>query len=108
MICLTWCVIHSPQKDVFQRIAPLMHALDLYTLACSNGIKVAGAEMVRHDQFDSATGKSGKFETKVPDLGGECLYSAHGFQFNEVAMQAALLFEVAKRGNAAIVKDQNL
>jgi hypothetical protein len=60
-------VVHRSQKNVFKRIAPLIHAPDLDTLVCGNDIKIARFYMVGNHKLDAPARECCTLAAQAPD-----------------------------------------
>ena len=63
--------------------------------------------LVGHHELDASAGEAGALAAELAHLLSEALGGADGFELDEVAMRAALFFDVAEGRDAAVLQDQN-
>src|SRR5579859_3125600 len=100
--------VHRSQEDVFEGVAPLMHAANLHSLFRGNHVKISGLDMFRNYQLDAAAGKSCALAPKPTDTYRKFLGCAYRFKLHEAAVRAPLLFDIAESGDAPILENQHL
>src|ERR1035437_10346395 len=108
MSCSPHFIVDCAEKNIFQRVASLVHAPDLHALFSGNDVKIPRLDVAGNHQFDSSSGKADAFAAQSPDAHRKTLRGTHRLQFHEAAIGAALLFDVTKSGNASVFQDQHL
>src|SRR5580658_11191602 len=93
-------VVHCPQKNILERIAPLVHAADLDSLLSRNGVEIARLKMVGHHQLDSPAGENRALAAQPADVDRKCLRCANRLELDEVPVRSPLLFDVAESRDA--------
>src|SRR5258707_10033121 len=87
-------VLHRPQEDILQRIAPLLNTPDLYSKLRRGDIKVPRTQRVRHYQLDASARKARALTSKRAHLLRKRLGAAGHLHLDEVPMRAPLLFDI--------------
>src|SRR5277367_2427520 len=63
--------------------------------------------MAGHHEFDAAARKHGALTAQPANVHGELFDCANRFKLNEIAVGAALFFDIAQRGDAAVLEDKH-
>ena len=85
----------------------MIHAADLHAAIRRNFKDLAYLDAVRHHNFYAAAGEHGALATNAFERSGKCRLRANGFQFEELAIGAALLDKIADRGDFPVAKDEH-
>src|ERR1035438_7452259 len=92
--------LHGFEEDVFQRIAFVAEAADLYVLVGGDLVQLAHFEAIGQNQFEAALRAAGGLAAELLDGFDEGAVDASAsFQFQEAAVGATLLLQIAERGD---------
>src|ERR1700736_2870129 len=100
--------IHRSQENIFEGVAPLMHAADRHSLFRRNHVEISGLDMLRNYQLDATTRKSCALASKPSNTHRKFLGCTDGLKLNEAAVRTALLFYIAESRDAAVLENQHL
>src|ERR1700722_11132927 len=98
--------VHRTEKDVFERIAALIHAADLNSLLGSDDIEVSDFDVVRNDKLDATARERCALAAQSAHADREALGRPDSFQLHEAAVGTPLAFNITKSGNAPVFEDE--
>src|SRR2546421_7666485 len=98
---------HSFEEDVLERVATVVHAANLDRALGGKRVQLPHFDLLGQDQFEASITEARAFTSHLAS-GFEKAMIVLEFEFNELEVGFAFLFQVAERGDASILKDNDL